>query len=156
MNQQFKDLLASRLEELVADLRYTHKPSGQLKPPHVVRLQLPGKERSQGEAEDFPLVRWKITGGQFTRMGPALFSVEINAGIYTPGTITDGDGEISELALALGQIVNKPWYKPYKLLNSAPFAFGSTEPQSKGMQPHPYYWVSLYLEFSVAIGHGGV
>lgn len=155
MDSSFSALLTSRITECVADLRYTHKPTGTQKAPQVIELMLPKKERSQKEAEDFPLVRWAFTRGEFARMRPAPFGVKIDAGIYTNGSITDGNRDITELIIALGKLVEKPWYKPYKLLNPVTFTVGSTDKHTEGIQPHPYYWAALHLEFSVATGHGG-
>ena len=155
MNDQFVALLTARLEDLVKELRYTYKPDGSEKAPQIVDPMLPGKDRSHQEGEEFPLVRWAIFNGEFARMSPAPFSVRVDAGIYTGGSIIDGDRDIRELLMALGKIVETPWYKPYKLRDPVKFDLGSPDLHAQGIQPHPYYWATLYLSFIVATGHGG-
>ncbi len=155
MNAAFSNLLTSRLQALTADLRYLHKPSGDLIAPVIVETMLPPKESGYEEGQDIPLVRWLITGGEFAGLSPAPFAVRIDAGIYTAGSITDGTRDITELTMALGKIVRKPWYKPFKLTDRISFLLGDQDREAPGIQPHPYYWVSLYLQFVVATGHGG-
>lgn len=157
MNQQFFAALEARLTELTADLRYLHKPTGQQRAPQIIGTMLERPTGEVQEAQDYPFVRWIIYDGEFSRMSPAPFSIMLDGGIYTDGTVDDGNTAICSLCMALGKIVEKPWFTPYKLRNRVRFVMGSPEADNSnhGLQPHPYYYCRLYLEFVVALGHGG-
>lgn len=155
MNEAFFTTLTARLTELTADLRFLHKPSGELKAPQIIDTMLQRARGVTEEAQEFPFVRWVVYAGEYARMSPAPFSVMLDGGIYTDGSISDGIIDISTLSMALGKIVEKPWYKPYKLRNRVRFTMGSPDENSLGIQPHPYYFTRLYLDFVVASGHGG-
>jgi hypothetical protein len=155
VNEAFSTLLTANIEALVADLSFTYKPDGSMKAPQVVETCLPAKEQGYQEGQEVPLVRWIIYKGAFSWRTPSPFNVRIDAGIYTPGSIVEGTRDIQSLCLALGRLVEKPWYSPYKLANRIPFNIGDPQTHSEGSQAHPYYWASLYLEFKVANGHGG-
>ncbi len=155
MNKAFADLLTARLIEITQDLRFFHKPSGILKAPQVVGTMLSEKDRSYQEGDEFPLVRWAAHQGVFTFKASASFAVILDGGIYTDGDIAAGTADIAALTMALGKITDKPWFQPYKLSNRVPFQLGSPEKNSLGIQPHPYYFTRLNLEFVVARGHGG-
>lgn len=158
MTDEFYALLESRLTELVADLRYTHKPSGGLIAPQIISVCLPRPTAQVTEADEVPFVRWLVYEGEFAHRSPAPFTVLIDCCIYTDGSVADGNADISQLCMALGKIVLKPWFSPYKLRNRVRFILGDPETSTvfHGVQSHPYYACRLYLEFVVAKGHGGI
>lgn len=155
MNRAFTTLLTARLVELTEGLVFYHKPTEELKAPKIIGTMLAEKQADYKEAEEFPFVRWVVSGGEFARMSTAPFSVMLDAGIYTNGTVTEGCEAITELVMALGKVVEKPWFSPYKLRSRVRFVLGDPDNNHLGMQPHPYYYGRLYLEFVVARGHGG-
>jgi len=155
MNETFVSNLTARLIELTQHLRFYNKPTGTEIAPQIIGTMLEKKTESCQEAQEYPLVRWVIHQGEFARMSPTPFSVMLDAGIYTDGIIKDGCTDINILVMALGKIVEKPWFKPYKLRNRVSFVLGSPDENSLGIQPHPYYFGRLYLQFVVASGHGG-
>jgi len=157
MTEAFYALLRSRLTSLVADLRYLHKPSDTLIAPQVIDLSLPRPTEAVVEGDEYPFVRWLVYEGEFAHRTPAPFTVLIDGGIYTDGSVSEGNAAISELCMALGKVVQTPWYSPYKLRNRVRFSLGNPENTvNQGIQPHPYYFCRLYLEFTVAKGHGGI
>lgn len=150
MNQKFASEFTACLEELVSGLAYHHKPTGELRPPQIIDTML---ERPSGPVvadDEYPLVRWLITDGGFARKSAAPFTVIVDNWLYTPGSIDDGLRNIAALTMALGKVVNRPWFSPYKLRNLVRFEMGSREQNSIGIQPHPYYTSRLFLEFTVA------
>lgn len=150
MNAAFAALLTTRLTELTKDLRFTYQPTGDLVAPQIIDTMLPRPTGVVEEGQEYPLVRWVICNGEFSRLAPAPFTVMLDGGIYTADSIIDGSRDIAALTIALGRIVRKPWYSPYKLRDRIRFVLGSPEENSLGIQPHPYYFTRLYLEFTVA------
>ena len=159
MNEAFFTLLTERLTELTGDLRFLHSPSGEMRAPQIVGTELDRPVGKTEEGENCPFVIWAIHGCEFARKSPAPFSVVVDGCIYNEGTIAEGTTDITSLTLALGKIVEKPWYKPYKLSNQPglrPRAeIGDPEKNSLGRQPQPYFYMRMYLNFVVATGHGG-
>ncbi|KJS00891.1 MAG: hypothetical protein VR65_10820 [Desulfobulbaceae bacterium BRH_c16a] len=155
MNEQFSSILTARLAELTGSLRFEHKPSGVARAPQIVETMLPPKSHDHQEGQEFPLVRWAIHNGGFDFMRPAPFGIILHAGIYTSGDIIAGTRDITTLALALGRIANDRSFPPYRLETPVPFTIGSPEQGSEGLQPHPYYWLTMKLQFIVPSGHGG-
>ncbi len=158
MNEQFYTTLKERLVELTQDLRYLHKPSDTLIAPQIIDIMLERPKVAVPEADEYPFVRWVAYEGEFAYRSPAPFSVMLDGGLYTDGSIAEGNLAISQLCMALGRIVEKPWFSPYKLRNRVRFVLGNPEVDNNnyGLQPHPYYHCRLYLEFVVAKGHGGI
>ena len=155
MNEQFATLLTARLTELTGSLLFDYKPTGGKIPPQIIETMLPPKGHGHQEGDEFPLVRWSIYEGGFDKLRSSPFSVIVNGGIYTSEDIVAGTRDITTLAMALGKIVNNRSFPPYRLVTPVPFTIGSPEPGSEGLQPHPYYWVTLKLQFIVPSGHGG-
>ncbi len=149
MNEAFAVKFSSVLAALTSDLRFYYKPDDTLIPPQIVETMLPSKDRTYQEGQDIPLVRWAIYEGAFEARRPAPFSVMLTGGIYTPGTIIDGTRDITALAMALGKIVDNRSFPPYRLNTPVGFTIGSPEPGSEGLQPHPYYWLTMQLQFLV-------
>jgi len=152
MTEAFFTAFKARLAELVADLRYLHKPSGTEIAPQIIDLMLPRPTEVVAEADEYPFVRWLVYEGEFHRLKPAPFKLMLDAGIYTSGDINDGNAAICELCTALGRITENPRFAPYKLGASIRFIIGIPDADSKdpGLQPHPYYHCRLFLEFIVA------
>lgn len=152
MTEQFFAILKARLAELVVDLRYLHKPTGGLIAPQIIDVMMERPTGAVEEGEEYPLVRWLVYEGEFHRQSPSPFKVMVDAGIYTEGTIAEGNAEILQLCQALGKIIESPRFAPYKLGPIVRFSIGTPEPEDKnpGMQPHPYYHCRLFLEFLVA------
>lgn len=159
MTEQFFAALKARLVELTQDLRYLHKPTGGMIAPQIIDIMLDRPTSQTEEGEDYPYVRWLVYDGEFAHRTPAPFSVMLDGAIYTDGSIAAGNLAVSELCRALGRIVERPWFAPYKLRNRVRFVLGNPETNTNnhGLQPHPYYFCRLYLEFVVANnGHKGV
>lgn len=152
MTEEFFTAIRARLTELVKDLRFLHKPTGQNVPPQIIDLMLDRPTSTTEEGDEYPYVRWLIPSGSFKRHGSEPFSVIIDAGIYTDGTISDGNSDIFSLCLALGKITENPRFAPYKLGETIPFTLGQPagDANNPGIQPHPYYHCRLTLDFSAA------
>lgn len=149
MTAQFFAALRGRLAELVQDLRYLHKPSGEQVAPQIIDIMLPRLTVPAPEADEYPFVRWLIVKGEFARLKPGPFLVLLDAGIYTAGSVMDGVADITELCLALGRIVEKSNFAPYRLVSRVRFTIGSPGPDDAdpGLQAHPYYHCRLFLDF---------
>ena len=83
-------------------------------------------------------------------MRPSPFSVLIQAGIYTEGSIDDGTRDIMQLTMALGKVVESRSFPPYVLSADAEFTIGDPGDGYEGLQPHPYYYAQIRLNFSAA------
>jgi len=155
MTELFFATLKACLGDLTKDLRFLHKPSGTLIAPQIIDVMMDRPTAPVEEGDEYPLVRWMIYEGEFRRMSAAPFKVLVDAGIYTDGSVVEGNAEISRLCSALGGIVENPRFAPYKLGPVVRFTLGAPESPDKnpGVQPHPYYHCRLFLEFLVAGGH---
>lgn len=140
-------LLMARVEELVADLRYFHKPTGERIAPQVIASCLPKKDRTWQEGQDFPHVLIAITEGGFDKLNPQPVKVTIGCDILTDGDTATGTDEIMEFTEAVGKIVGNRSFPPYKLRTPIRFTVGSDQPGFEGIQPHPVYFSNIYLEF---------
>lgn len=146
MTPEFATLLTSRLTELVEDLSFDYKPDGSTRVPQIINPMLPSRSSDHQDGDYFPFVRWAIYKGIFAKR-PEPFSVYVSGGIYTAGTIDDGNGAILSLAMALGNIVDNKSFPPYRLQSPVGFTVGDTREGNEGLQPHPYYYMSMILEF---------
>lgn len=149
MTPEFTILLQSRLESLVAGLQYDHKPTGA---PRAVQVINPMLERVRGheEGEEHPFVRWAIFEGSFEPRRPQPFKVVVSLGLYTGGTIDDGNRDIQELTAAVGGIVEDRAFPPSRLVTPVPYTIGDPREGYEGLQPHPYYYASMILEFTTS------
>lgn len=146
-----RDLLVARVTELTADLRFHHKPTpDETIVPQVIRgsLEPPRAGEHEGEAADYPFVRVSLYKGSFHDVRPLPCYAVLYAGIWTPGTIQDGDDDIFELISALGLIVENPRFPPFTLSESCPFTIGIQDPGFEGMQRHPLHYGAVFLEFT--------
>jgi len=140
-------LLVARVTELVADLRYFHKPTGQRIAPQVIESCLPKKDRTWQEGQDFPHVLIAITEGGFDKFTPPPVKVIIGCDVLTDGDNAQGTTEIMELTGAVGRLVENRSFPPYKLRTPIRFTIGSEQQGYEGIQPHPVYFSNIYLEF---------
>jgi len=152
MTDAFFTAFKARLEELVAELRYLHKPTGTTIAPQIIDLMLPRPTEVVAEGDEYPFVRWLVYEGEYHRLKPAPFKLMLDAGIYTSGSVVDGNSSICELCQALGKITDNPRFAPYRLSGTVRFFIGTpdSELRDPGLQPHPYYHCRLFLEFIVA------
>lgn len=81
MNRVFVEAFRRCLEDLVQDLRYLHPPTGNMVAPRIIDVMLPRPTAQTREGEDYPLVRWMITSGEWYLQKPDAFQVVIDAGI---------------------------------------------------------------------------
>ena len=153
MTDQFFTLFKSRLAELVVDLSYLHKPSGLNMRPQIIDVMMERPTERVDEGEEYPFVRWMIHKGEFSRQGLLTFTVIVDAGVYTGGTVDDGNADITGLCLALGRIVRTPVFSPYRLDGPVRFTIGSSDQAERnpGIQPHPYYHCRLAMDFAMAV-----
>ncbi|CAG36317.1 hypothetical protein [Desulfotalea psychrophila] len=150
MNQSFATQFTERLQELVADLRYFHKPTGKWIAPRVVETMFLARARGQKEDCEYPAIRWAIYKGAFDRHRPQPFSVILNLGLLLDTScesVVEGTANIIEFTNAVGKLCEKPIFAPYKLKTPIPFQIGDPTEGQEGMQPHPYYWSSMHLDF---------
>lgn len=149
MTPEFTTLLQTRLEALVAGLQYDHKPSGA---PKAVQVINPMLERLRGhqEGEEHPFVRWAIFQGAFAPRKPQPFKVVLSLGLYTAGTIDDGNRAIQALTMAVGKIVDDRAFPPSRLATPVSYTIGDPREGYEGLQPHPYYYASMILEFTTS------
>lgn len=152
MDQKFSELFTKRLEELVADLRFYHKPTGDFVAPTVVETMLPKKEIGHREGEEFPMLCWAITEGKISFRKPQPFEVQIDAVVIVDEgngshveQIARGTASVMELVHAIGGLAANRVLPPYKL--QLPFDFHVGDVDHPGKQPHPYYLVQFKLSF---------
>ena len=153
MTPEFYTSLKARLAELVAPLRCLHQPTGTVVAPQVIDVMLPRATAATETGEEYPFVRWMVTRGVFEVHGRVSFTLVLDAGIYTDDTVASGNEEITALALALGRIVERPVFTPYRIDGEVRFTIGhpggeaSVDSESPGLQPHPYYHCRLHVPF---------
>ena len=154
MNEAFFTALKARLTELTASLRYLHKPSGTAMRPQIIDLMMDRPTAAVDEAEEYPFVRWMLLDGEFHRGGrPSPFRVAVDCGIYTDGSIVDGNADICELCRTLGEgLMEWQRYAGCRLSGPIRYTMGTPQanaqnPDNPGLQPHPYYHARLFLDF---------
>lgn len=149
MTPEFTALLQTRLETLVAGLQYDYKPTGGQKAVQVINPML---ERVKGhqEGDEHPYVRWAVFSGSFEPRRPQPFRVTVSLGLYTAGAIDDGNADIQALAMAVGRIVEDRAFPPSRLVTPVPYTIGDPREGYEGLQPHPYYYASMMLDFTTA------
>lgn len=152
MTEQFFTIFKARLSELVADLRFEHQPTGQLIAPQVIDIMLPRPTEPVPEGDEYPFVRWLVYRGEFERNQPTSFSVLIDGGVFTSGSVVDGAASINKLCMTLGGIVHVPRFSLYRLSGPVRFIIGdpASEEQNPGLQPHPYHHCRLLADFDLS------
>lgn len=149
MTPEFSALLQARFESLVASLQFDHKPTGVKRAVQVINPML---ERIRGheEGEEHPYLRWAICEGSFEPRKPQPFKVVVSLGLYTAGSIDDGNADIQSFTTAVGKIVLDRAFPPSRLVTPVPFTIGDPRDGFEGLQPHPYYYAGMILQFTTA------
>ena len=150
MTDQFCKDFQVCLEQLVAPLRFHHRPSGELVGVSVHEAMLPAKPVGYQEGDELPLLRWCIYEGEFSGRVANGFSVALDAGIYSPGSIIDGSRDLMLLINTLGGLARMHGLPPYKLRTPISFRLGDPRDGNEGIQPHPYYYGRLTMDFIYA------
>ncbi len=140
--------IITRVNELVAGMTFYNRPADANVAVKVIDTFLPAKARDWQEGQDFPFVRVAIYQGEFD-VKPSRIRVVITGGISLGdnATVAEGSAEIKRLANALGRIVEKRGFPPYRLVTPVPYQFGDQREGHEGLQPHPYHYVTMKLEF---------
>lgn len=159
MTPEFTKVFQERLEDLVADLRYFHKPTGTRVAPTVYKTMLPNlKEFVVGEKESeanyAPMICWGIDSGEVSHMVRhpidvgliGIISVDEKKGSSLE-QIQSGSADIEELAMALKGLVNNCFYAGFKLQRPARFTLGLPCGDGDRGQPHPIYVLRYKLSF---------
>lgn len=151
MTPEFYTSLKARLAELVGALRFLHPVSGTAAAPQVIDVMLPRATSATETGDEYPFVRWMVTRGAFDVPGRVRFTLVLDAGICTDDTVGAGNEDITALALALGRIVERPVFTPYRIDGEVDFTIGDpgggVDQASPGLQPHPYYHCRLHIPF---------
>ncbi len=148
---ELQNELITRFGALTEELRFNHKPSGDIKKaPVIISSGLePVRPGVWEEADDYPFVRVALYAGAFAEDGmhqPAR--AVAYAGIWTPGTMADGYADICTLLEAMGKIVDNPRFPPYLLGRTVPWTIGLQDSGEEGMQRHPFHYGAVFLEFT--------
>lgn len=151
MNDAFRSALIARLEQLTGHLLFDHAPTRGKIAPQIIDTMLTGKGQGYEKNEEFPFIRVALCAGEFRARRPAPFVIHLVGGVYTAGSVADGVRDITQLTLALGEIVNSRSFPPYKLADSVSFSIGDPAEGSEGLQPHPMYYMTMKLEFISAV-----
>ena len=162
MTPEFTLAFQTRLEELVEDLRYYHKPTNTRIAPRVYKTMLPDLEefvvgQKASRADYSPLICWSLDGGEVSRVDRHPFSVSM-IGIVAVDQSTDssltqiqaGSADIEELAVALKNILKDCYYAGFKLNRPVSFSFGLPGTEGERQQPHPHYVLRYTMSFTAA------
>ena len=128
MDATFSAAFTGQLEALLDGLRFVRRSTGVASPIDIYESMVPRMTPDQVEGDDPPFVRWCIYAGEFSDRGLSSFELVVDFGIYTPGSIVDG-------------------FAPYKLQKPLSFRLGHPDADYEGIQPHPYHYGRLKLEF---------
>ena len=139
--------LLTRITALVDGLAFDHKPSGTKAPVQVIDsfLERPGTGWTEGD--DFPLVRVAEYSGAYSSQSREC-NVVVVGGIWTAGNVAAGTNDIKTLATALGQLTQLRMLGDYVMASPIKYYFGETEKGNEGRQPHPYHFVTFFLDFT--------
>ncbi len=151
MNGLVKKVCA-RVEELTGHLRF-YRPGesgGTLVAPRVIDTFLAPEKRSV-EGEECPVIQVALYKGELN-IPRGESGVLIYGLLYTEGDVQQGTAEIKELAEAVGGIVRKRSFLPFTLNLPVQFSFGDQDQGREAMQPHPYHFFKMYLNFSTGRG----
>ena len=148
--------LVSRFEELTGELLFHHKPDASADPtaaPQVINGSLePPRAGSWEEAADYPFIRVALYTGSFCARMPLKCEAVAYAGIWTPGTVQDGDNDIFTLLTAMDGIVEQPRFTPWLLSEVVHWTVGLQDKGLEGMQRHPFHYGALFMEFTASRG----
>jgi hypothetical protein len=139
--------LITRITTLLEGLSFDHKPTGNKTTVQIIDsfLERPGVGWIEGE--EFPMVRVAEYSGGFLSRGRES-NVVVVGGIWTAGNIAAGTADIKLLAEALGDLTKVRTLGEYRLTTPIKYYFGETEKGHEGQQPHPYHFVTFFLDFS--------
>jgi hypothetical protein len=141
--------IITKITELTAGLTYDHKPTGEKKPVQVIDTFLPPRDSSWQEGGEYPLIRVAHYKGAYLSQNQT-FEVVVLAGIYTAGDIAAGTAAIKELAAAIGKLTQSRLIGNYRLDTPINYQFGDNSRGAEGIQPHPYHYVTFYLQLTSA------
>lgn len=139
--EAFHDLLLSVLTGYEAYNQQTGQPG----PVNVYECTYPPPQPGYTEGEAWPYVRWAIYAGEFRNTAASKFSIAIEAGIYTPGSQSDGNREILQLLHRLSAIAHIQPVEGYRI-GEVTFAVGAQDPFREGAQNHPYYCARILCD----------
>jgi hypothetical protein len=159
MTPKFTQAFQSRLEELVADLRYFHKPTDKRIAPRVYKTMLPdiakfvvGQESN--DADYSPAVCWGIDGGEVARIDKHPIDVSLIGAIAVDQSvgssldqIQSGSADIEELAVALKGLIKDCYYEGFRLVRPVRFTIGLPGVEGDRQQPHPVYVLRYIMSF---------
>lgn len=154
MDRNFNEMFTARLQQLTADLRFFHRPSGQNIAPQVIMCMLPPQEGKFIEGNDFPVICWTHHSGLLTHLQPSSFQIAVDCGLRVDTShgkpishISQGSEDILALIAALHRLAGARNFGRYKLQIPFSYTIGDSSAGSEGRQPHPYYWVRFNLSF---------
>lgn len=139
--------LIARMTSLVSGLAFDYKPTGETKAVQVVDSFLERPTSSWVEGGEFPFVRIAHYSGAYFS-GKEEGSLVVVGGIWTKGNVASGTADIKRLAEALKGLTLIRMLGEYKISTPIKYYFGQTDPGREGVQPHPYHFVTLYLDFA--------
>lgn len=146
MNDLVTQIIA-KIAELTTGLTYDHKPTGEKRAVQIVDTFLPDRTEVWQEGQDYPLVRVAHFKGAYLSHNQN-FEVVVLAGIYTAGDIAAGTAAIKELAAAIGKLAQSRLIGNYRLDTPINYQFGDNSRGAEGIQPHPYHYVTFYLQLT--------
>ena len=147
MDATFSAAFTGQLEALLDGLRFVRRSTGVASPIDIYESMVPRMTPDQVEGDDPPFVRWCIYAGEFSDRGLSSFELVVDFGIYTPGSIVDGSRELLTLTRRLSGLAGMSGFAPYKLQKPLSFRLGHPDADYEGVQPHPYHYGRLKLEF---------
>lgn len=147
MNDTFTTMFTERLSELTMGLLFDHMRTNEKISPQIVETMLAEKPDDYQEADEFPYVRWAMHKGELMDREPGRFDVIISGGIWTKGDTAQGTSDIKLLLTSLSRLLDKRSFKPYRLSNRIPYSIGDPRSGNEGLQPHPYHYLTLKLQF---------
>ena len=162
MTPEFTIEFQARLEALVADLRYYHKPTDTRIAPRVYKTMLPDLQEfvvgtTSSRADYSPVICWSIDGGEVSRVDRHPFNVSligivaVDQGEETSlEQIQAGSADIEGLAVALKNILKDCYYTGFKLNRPVSFSFGLPGAEGERLQPHPLYVLRFTMSFTAA------
>ncbi len=158
MDENFATAFSARLQELTAELRFYHKPTGESMAPQIFQTMLPVKTRDHLDGEHFPLICWTFYGGTITHLEPSTFKVCVDCAIRVDEgsgssleQIVSGSQGINSLLQVLRGLAGRRRFGCYKLQLPFRYIIGSDEKGHEGRQPHPFYYLRLDLSFTSVI-----
>lgn len=145
MTEEFCEQFHDHLLEILDGLEFAHPQTGLPGPVNVYECTYPPPQPGYTEGEAWPYVRWAIYAGEFRNRQASQFSIAVEAGIYTPGSQSDGNRAILQLLHRLSAIAHTQPANGYRI-SEARFSIGVQEPYREGAQNHPYYCARILCD----------